>query len=139
MGYATREEETVDRTMTPKLRPKDGLGASTSGRSRLADCETVLAALEDPDCRALLEATTDEALTAGELTERCDVPRSTTYRKLEQLTDAGLLEEGVRLSTDGKHASEYRRAVDDITISLGESDGVTLGLSSTAAAPEAAD
>ncbi len=126
-------------TTAPELRARDGLGESTDGRSRLADCETVLAALEDPDCRALLEATTDEALTASELTERCDVPRSTTYRKLEQLTEAGLLEERVRLSTDGKHASEYRRAVDDVTISLGESDGVAVGISSTTTTPEAAD
>ena len=125
--------------MTPDLRPRDGLYEPTEDRSRLADCETVLAALEDPDCRALLEATTDEALTASELTARCDVPRSTTYRKLEQLTDAGLLEERVRLSADGKHASEYRRAVDDVTISLGDPDGVTIGLSSTTATPEPAD
>lgn len=110
-----------------------------SDRSSGVDCGTILTALEDPDCRALLEATTDEALTASELMERCDVPRSTTYRKLEQLTEAGLLDERVRLSTDGKHASEYRRTFEDVTISLEESGGLTVGLSSTAATPEAAD
>lgn len=93
------------------------------------DSESVLAALDDPDCRKLLEATTDEALTAQELADRCEVPRSTTYRKVEQLTEAGLLEEGVRLRTDGKHASEYRRSFDDITISLSASDGFEVGIS----------
>lgn len=126
-------------TMSAELHPRDGLRTANEERSNSVDCGTILTALEDPDCRALLEATTDETLTASELTERCDVPRSTTYRKLEQLTEAGLLEERVRLSADGKHASEYRRTFDDVTISIGESDGLTIGLSSTAATPEAAD
>lgn len=123
--------------MAAKPRPTDGPGTATDDRPN-ADCETVLSALEDPDCRALLEATADRALTAGELTERCDIPRSTTYRKLERLSEAGLLEERVRLSADGKHASEYRRTFDDVTISLCDSE-MTVGLSSSAATPEAAD
>lgn len=123
--------------MSAKLRSRDGLRASNDEES--ADSEAVLAALEDPDCRALLEATTDEALTAGELTERCDVARSTTYRKLEQLTEAGLLEEQIRISSSGKHASEFRRTFDDVTISLCDSEGVTVGLSKAAPTPEAAD
>lgn len=93
------------------------------------DSESVLAALDDPDCRKLLEAATGEALTAQELADRCEVPRSTTYRKVEQLTEAGLLEEGIRLRTDGKHASEYRRSFDDVTISLSASDGFEVGIS----------
>ena len=125
--------------MPAKLRPKDGLRKTGSDRSTTDDSEAVLTALEDPDCRALLEATTDEALTAGELTDRCDIARSTTYRKVEQLTEAGLLEERVRISAEGKHASEYRRTFDDVTISIGDSEGVTVGLSKTTATPEAAD
>ncbi len=112
-------------------RDRNGEGSVETG--------AVLTALEDPDCRALLEATAERSLTAGELTERCEIPRSTTYRKLEQLTEAGLLEEQVRLSADGKHASEYRRTFDDLTVSLCESDGITVGLSQTTAPPEAAD
>lgn len=95
------------------------------------DSETVLAALDDPDCRRLLEATTDEALTAQELTERCDVPRSTTYRKVDRLTEAGLLEERVRLRRDGKHTSEYHRTFEDVTITLSEGEGFEVGISRT--------
>jgi DNA-binding transcriptional ArsR family regulator len=125
--------------MSAELRPRDGLEGSADGEPSTSDSETVLAMLDDPDCRALLEATTDEALTAGELIERCGVPRSTTYRKLERLTEAGLLEERVRISPDGKHASEYRRTFDNVTVSLGESDGVTVGLTSTSAPSEAVE
>lgn len=125
--------------MSAKLQRKDGLRAKSGDRPTTADSEAVLTALDDPDCRALLEATTDEALTAGELTDRCDVARSTTYRKVEQLTEAGLLEEEIRISSEGKHASEYRRTFDDVTISLCDSEGVTVGLSKTTATSEAAD
>lgn len=82
------------------------------------DPEAALGALSDPDCRDVLAATTGEARTAGELMEGCDIPRSTLYRKIEQLTDAGLLEEGVRLGPNGGHASEYRRTVERLTVSL---------------------
>lgn len=118
---------------------RNSIGTTQRDTATPGDCEAVLAALEDPDCRALLEATTDEALTAQELTERCDIPRSTTYRKVEQLTDAGLLEEQVRISTNGKHASEYRRTFDDVTISLCESEGVTVGISRATASPATGD
>lgn len=78
----------------------------------------LLGALEDADCRALLEATGEEALSASELGERCDIPSSTVYRKVEQLTEAGLLEEQLRVSRSGKHTREYRRRVDQISLSI---------------------
>ena len=89
------------------------------------DSETALTALNDPDCRELLAATAEEARTAS--SSRPARFPSTAYRKIDLLTDAGLLEEGVRLSTDGKHASEYRRAVEEITVSVSSSDGVEIG------------
>lgn len=118
-------------------REEDTAGLTFRQRGPSVDSETVLSALDDPDCRTLLEATTDEALTAQELVDRCDVPRSTTYRKVEQLTEAGLLEEQVRIRRDGKHASEYRRAFDDVTISLSNNDGFEVGISQ--AEPVASD
>lgn len=80
--------------------------------------ERLLGALEDADCRAILAATTEQALSANEVSESCDLPLSTAYRKLELLTDAGLLEEQLRLSRSGKHTSEYVRAVEEVTVSI---------------------
>lgn len=91
-----------------------------------ADAGAVLAALEDADCRTILEATADEALTATELATRCEIPSSTVYRKLELLTDAGLLEERIRIQMGGKHASEYCRRFEEITISVSDPDGVSI-------------
>ncbi|MEF8778278.1 MAG: helix-turn-helix domain-containing protein [Natronomonas sp.] len=127
--------------MSAQLHPERDRRRSNVGRSEpsSADTEAVLTALDDPDCRAILEATAEEPLTAGELSDRCEIPRSTAYRKVEQLTEAGLLEERVRLSASGKHASEYRRTFDNVTVSLSDSEGITIGLSGTVHATETAD
>lgn len=86
----------------------------------------LLDALDDEDSRAVLEATSDESLSANEISEVCDIPLSTTYRKLETLTELGLLEEGTRVRRSGKHASEYTRRVDDITVSVSAENGFEL-------------
>ncbi|ELZ28036.1 IclR-like transcriptional regulator [Halogeometricum pallidum JCM 14848] len=86
--------------------------------SDASEVESFFDVLDDGDCRAILRATSEEALSAGELSEECDIPLSTTYRKLESLTEAGLLEESLRLRRSGKHTSEYRRRVDDIVVSM---------------------
>lgn len=107
---------------SPRSRPRPPhSGDSETTISETSQVEALLGALEDEDCRAILEATTDDSLTASELSEACDLPLSTAYRKLELLTETGLLEEQLRLSPDGKHTSEYVRSVDDIHVSI-ESD-----------------
>lgn len=88
--------------------------------------QNVLDALDDADCRAILEATSEDALSANEVSDTCDLPLSTTYRKLELLTDAGLLEERTRICTTGKHSSEYVRTVEDVVVSLGASGDMGL-------------
>lgn len=103
------------------------------------DVEELLGALEDADCRALLEATGEEALSAAELGERCDIPSSTVYRKVERLTEAGLLEEQLRVRRSGKHTREYRRQVDQLSLVI-DSEGTELRAETSAnRAPQAAD
>lgn len=83
-------------------------------------------ALEDADCRAILDATSSESLSASEISEQLDLPLSTTYRKLELLTDAELLDESVRIRQSGKHTSEYARGVGEVTVSIEADRGVVL-------------
>lgn len=80
--------------------------------------DDLLTALDDPGCRAILGATGEEALSARELSERCDLPLSTTYRKLDRLTDLGLLSERTRVRPSGRHANEYARRVASVQVSL---------------------
>jgi DNA-binding transcriptional ArsR family regulator len=83
------------------------------------DIETVLDALHDDDCRTIIEQLT-EPMTADEISEKTGVPLSTTYRKLDALTESGLVAEGVTLSRDGAHASQYIVAFDGVSIKLTE-------------------
>jgi DNA-binding transcriptional ArsR family regulator len=94
----------------------------------------LLEVLSDADSRSILRATGEEALSASEISEACDLPLSTTYRKLERMSEAGLLAEGIRLRRSGKHTSEYVRRVDDVCVSLGAEGGIELTLESNGAA-----
>lgn len=109
-------------------RRETAAGRPARGPNRI-DTTAALDALDDPDCRALLEATVEGALTASELVDECGVPRSTTYRKVERLVEASLLEERVRIGSDGEHASEYRRAFEDVVVSVSASEGVEVEIS----------
>ncbi|MFB6166016.1 MAG: helix-turn-helix domain-containing protein [Haloarculaceae archaeon] len=83
------------------------------------ELQPVLDALDDPTCRAIVRNLT-EPMTAEEIAETCDVPLSTTYRKLDLLTEASLLEEGMQLRPDGQHASEYEVNFEEVVVRLSE-------------------
>lgn len=91
--------------------------------------EDILQALEDTDCRRVLEATATKSLTAKELADHCEVPKSTLYRKLDMLTSTGLLDEHIRLSKNGKHARQFKRAFEDVTISAAPEGQFTVKVS----------
>lgn len=83
------------------------------------DEDALLTALQDEDCQAIVRAVEDEALSATELADACDLPTSTTYRKLDTLTDAALLDERLRVSSSGSHEREYVAGHVDLTIVVG--------------------
>jgi DNA-binding transcriptional ArsR family regulator len=90
--------------------------------------ELVLDALDDEDCRRILGATATEPLSAQELADRLDLPRSTAYRKLERLTEAGLVRERTRVRPSGHHTSEYARVVEDVDVHVGPDGGVEVAV-----------
>jgi hypothetical protein len=53
---------------------------------------------------------------------------STAYRKLNQLSDVGLLEEQTEITLEGKHVTRYQRCIDRIAITITD-DGFELELS----------
>lgn len=76
------------------------------GAEEVPDVQTVLDALHDEDCRALVR-NLDEPMTAQELADRTDIPKSTTYRKLDKLTEASILDERTEIRSDGHHTTRY--------------------------------
>jgi predicted transcriptional regulator len=72
----------------------------------LPELQTVLDALGDPDCRTIAKLLT-KPMTASEISEATDVPLSTTYRKVELLTQASILEERTEIREGGHHTTKY--------------------------------
>lgn len=100
------------------------------------DLQPVVDALDDADCRTIIEHL-DEPMTAGEVSEECDIPMSTTYRKLDVLSEAELLAEGVEVRQDGHHATRYRTDFTEVIVSL--ADDRRLGVRIERPARDAAD
>jgi len=109
--------------------PSEPSGVSVTTVESQAEVQSLLDALGDADCRAILEATSEEALTAAEVSETVDLPKSTTYRKLETLSELDLLEEGTRIRRSGKHATEFSRRLEDIYLTTTGSGGIELRVS----------
>ena len=99
------------------------------------DLQDVLDALDDPKCRTIVR-NLDEPMTAEEISEVCDVPLSTTYRKLDLLTEASLLREGMEIRSDGQHASKYEVDFDEVVVQLSDDRVFEVGISRT---PRTAD
>jgi DNA-binding transcriptional ArsR family regulator len=101
---------------------------SPEDREDETDLDAVLDALNDDDCREIVRRLS-EPMTAEEISEATDIPLSTTYRKLDRLTEAELLEEGVEIRSDGQHVSRYILVFDEVIISLSESRELDIELS----------
>lgn len=84
------------------------------------ELQTILDALDDQGCRAIVSAI-DRPMTADEIAEAADIPLSTTYRKLDLLAEASLLDEGVEIRADGQHASCYSVSFEEVCFRLSES------------------
>jgi DNA-binding IclR family transcriptional regulator len=89
--------------------------------------QDVLDALDDPDCRTIIKHV-DEPMTASELSEACDIPLSTTYRKLELLSEASLLEERIRIRTDGRHTTVYELGFEEVRIGIDEDRSIDVAI-----------
>lgn len=81
--------------------------------------ERVVGALDDDACREIVSAL-DEPMSAQEVADSADVPLSTTYRKLDKLTDASLVNEETEVRPDGHHRSRYVVDFERIVVELDE-------------------
>lgn len=91
--------------------------------------EEVLAALKNKRCREIMRETTQEALSANELSERCDVPLSTVYRVVQRLVEIQVLEKRVRLSSYPQYTHEYALVAETVNIEIGGESVLSLSVS----------
>ncbi|MFW5965387.1 MAG: helix-turn-helix domain-containing protein [Halodesulfurarchaeum sp.] len=95
--------------------------AGPLGSVETPEMQSVFEALEDSDCRRIIEHL-EEPQTAKHLSTVCDLPLSTTYRKLDILTEASLLFERTVIQSDGHHTTQYEVAFKEISIGLDENN-----------------
>ncbi|WP_264782048.1 helix-turn-helix domain-containing protein [Haladaptatus sp. T7] len=111
---------------------RQGYATDSTVVTDATEVQAILDTINDADCRAILDVTGEDVLSTKEISELCDIPLSTTYRKLDCLTDVGLLEETISIRRTGKHTSEYYTRVSDVMMSVNATDGLSVTISYSA-------
>ena len=91
------------------------------------DLQVVLDALDDQGCRHIVKCL-EEPLSAKEVAERCDIPLTTTYRKLELLENATLVQEQTEIRSDGHHTMRYRNDFEELRVRLDDGREFTISV-----------
>ncbi|MFW5905229.1 MAG: helix-turn-helix domain-containing protein [archaeon] len=100
------------------------------------ELQTVLTSLTDEDCRRILQVLS-EPMSAQNIAEACDIPLSTTYRKLKLLSEASLVSERLDVSEPGKHTTEYQADFDTVTVELNEDGRIEVSVEGESAGTDA--
>ncbi|RBI59394.1 ArsR family transcriptional regulator [halophilic archaeon] len=87
--------------------------------------QAILDALDDADCQTILRETA-EPMTATELIDTCDIPKSTLYRKLELLSQASLVRQQDIINPGGGQTTKYERDFEDVMISMDDDDNLSV-------------
>jgi DNA-binding transcriptional ArsR family regulator len=99
------------------------------------ELQDVLDALDDPGCHTILKQL-EHPMTASELSEACDIPESTMYRKLDLLSDASLVDEQIEIRSDGRHTTRYVLNFDEVRIALDDDRSIDLAIKRRSQTPE---
>ena len=103
--------------------------------SNSPEVDPVVSALDDAGCREIIREL-EEPMTASQVAEECDMPMSTTYRKLDMLTRASLLDEGTEIRSDGHHATRYEVDFETVSLELDEKRTLDVSVSRPSRDPE---
>ncbi|ELZ40131.1 hypothetical protein C463_16562 [Halorubrum californiense DSM 19288] len=90
---------------------------STVDGSRFA--RRLLDALSEETNRTILSLL-DEPASVAEVVERCDIPMSTVYRRLDTLSELDLVTEHVAIDAERGKYRRYERNVRRVSISVGD-------------------
>jgi len=80
--------------------------------------EEILDTIGDEHARSVLAAISDEACSAKELAEECDLSLPTVYRRLELLEEYDLVTDRTLVADDGNHYKVYESNFESTVISL---------------------
>lgn len=84
----------------------------------------LLALFGDEYACDILRTLADGPAPARALVDACGMSRPTAYRRLNRLTDAGLVEERLQIAPDGHHRKEFRLVAETATFEVAQ-NGIT--------------
>jgi len=96
------------------------LAGDSSDSTIRPSTDVLIDLLSDEHARDILEAICLEPKSARDLASECDASRTTVYRRLNRLQEAGLVREQMAYDSDGHHRLRFRPAVEQVAIELGE-------------------
>lgn len=82
------------------------MGSRSRFRDNQPAPDAVFDVLDDETCRTIVSEL-DNPMTARQIADEANIPISTTYKKLEKLTNTPLLAETTELHAEGHHRSLY--------------------------------
>lgn len=83
----------------------------------------ILELLGDEYVCDILRTLEERPMAARELADACGMSRATVYRRLDRLTDAGLVSARMRFRRDGHHRQRFELVLDELRIAVDE-DGI---------------
>lgn len=94
------------------------------------DLTRIVSVLDDEACRRIISVL-EEPMTVPEIADVTDLPTSTTYRKVDLLTEASLVNETAALRRGRHHKSRYVVDFDEISIGLDDDHGLRVEVDRT--------
>lgn len=88
------------------------------------DGSALLKLLGDTYVQAILAATSQESMSAKELSTELDADVSTIYRRVDEMLEYDLLVERTQIVEDGSHHSVYKANVDHVDIDIENCESV---------------
>lgn len=81
--------------------------------------KVILESFGDDDKKKILSTLNGESMIISQIIERCDIPQTSGYRKVNALIDDGLLLAAGHVTTpDGKKVTKYRSIFDNLKIDI---------------------
>jgi DNA-binding transcriptional ArsR family regulator len=82
------------------------------------ELDAITELLEDDYARSILRETSEEPLSAEELSDRCDMSPPTVYRRLNRLAEHDLVTVTREVDSSGHHYKMYEARLSRVTIDL---------------------
>ena len=93
---------------------------STPKRMGEAEPEEVFELMADEYAREILALTSQQAMSARDLVEKCDASERTIYRRLDQLQSLGVVTDAMQLDPAGHHRTVYEAVLETVRVDLND-------------------